>query len=292
MGKFVNLEGKQFGYLTVIKRAENSKDGHAQWLCRCRCGEERIILASSLTKGHTKSCGCYTREMAKTRTTKVYPGDRYGRLTVLERCGSKDNRAIFNCRCDCGNELIVLGKNLRNGNTKSCGCLVSDTARLLNERTKTIHGATKMGRPTRLYRIYVGMQTRCYNKNYHGYKNYGGRGITVCEEWMKGFSNFASWALSHGYADNLSIDRIDVNGNYEPSNCRWATQEQQSNNMTTNVFLECDGERMTVTQWARKLDIKPYIIYNRLRSGWGDERILTTPIKKRKGSTTKQNFSK
>lgn len=291
MGKFVNLEGEKFGYLTVIKRAENSKDGHVQWLCRCRCGEERVILANSLTRGHTKSCGCYTREMSKTRTTKIYPGDKYGRLTVLERCGSKDNNAIFKCRCDCGKEIVAVGKNLRNGNKKSCGCLNSDMAKLRVKQSRRANGATQMGKATRLYRIYTGMRTRCYNKNYHGYENYGGRGITVCDEWDT-FRPFYDWAMSHGYSDKLSIDRIDVNGNYCPENCRWATQEQQSNNMTTNVFLEYNGERMTVTQWARKLGIKPYVIYNRLRSGWNDEMILTTPIRKQKRSTTKQNFAK
>ena len=136
-------------------------------------------------------------------------GQRFGRLTVLERTELK-----WLCKCDCGNKKIVAGGHLVSGDTKSCGCL----------RIK--HGM----RNTRLYSIWHGMKERCYNTKHKFYKHYGGRGIKVCEEWKNDFQTFADWALSHGYADNLTIDRIDVNGNYEPSNCQWATNAEQQRN--------------------------------------------------------------
>lgn len=203
-------------------------------------------------------------------------GLRYGRLVVLELYGrhvspNGTKKTTWLCKCDCGKEIVVTSNDLRSGHTRSCGCLKVDT----NHEVPTTHGKHN----TRLYNIWANIKQRCNNPNATGYSTYGGRGISMCDEWSNSFEAFYEWAMANGYRDDLSIDRIDCNGNYEPENCRWATQKQQCNNLRKNRRLEYNGEVHTVSEWAEIVGIKPRTLHCRIfRYGWDIERAFTTKV--------------
>ena len=201
-------------------------------------------------------------------------GKTYGKLTVLEHCGyDKHYNKVYRCMCECGNGTITRGYALRQNKVKSCGCL----RKIKPKQTFTKHGL----RHHPLYTTWVNMRRRCNNINDCAYKNYGGRGIKVCEEWNTDFKCFYDWAMSNGYQDNLTIDRIDNDGNYEPSNCRWVDLFTQGSNKRNNHFITIDNETHTLFQWGRIYNIKPSLILCRIKRGWSEKDAITKPIKKK-----------
>ena len=200
-------------------------------------------------------------------------GMTFGRLNVLCRVEDKSypsgrHDIQYRCKCECGNEIIVLGIHLRSGHTKSCGCFRQDTSR----KTRTKHGKTD----TRLYVIWKNMKSRCLNPNHNDYHLYGGRGITICKEWLDSFDAFEKWSMENGYSDDLTLDRQDVNGNYQPGNCRWITQKAQCNNTRRNIKIDFNGETHTMKEWASILNINYGTLSSRIERGWTYERALST----------------
>lgn len=209
--------------------------------------------------------------------TGINVGDTFGDLTVIEILGKirpqTSNHWYYKVQCKCGTKNIVRGTVLKNGRSAKCRkCAIKRTP---NRRIQYKHGMTN----TRLFNIWQSMKERCNTPTSHAYKWYGGRGIKICDEWENDFMAFYNWAINNGYKEILSIDRIDVNGNYEPSNCRWATTKAQANNKRTNRFLTLNGETHTMAEWGIITGIKDYNIENRLNKyGWSVEKTLTTPV--------------
>lgn len=185
---------------------------------------------------------------------------------------------MWECKCDCGETTIVQSGNLRSGHTKSCGCFEIENKQKVSERMVVKHGNTN----TRLFHIWQSMLERCYC-NGNGFKNYGERGISVCEEW-RDFSNFKEWSLENGYVEDAprgvcTIDRIDVNGNYEPSNCRWVANKVQQNNRRNNFMVTYNGKTQSLKLWTEELGLPYRTILARLRHGkWSVDEAFNTPI--------------
>ena len=197
-------------------------------------------------------------------------GQKFGKLTVIERAeSSSTGKTRWLCECECGNRKIVLRDSLRRGKTISCGCnyFVSN-----KERNKT-HGLTG----TRLHRIWSSMKQRCNNPTAHSFELYGGRGITVCEEWQNSFDAFYEWSMANGYADNLTIDRIEGNGNYCPENCRWDTMQTQQNNRANNRKVIYKGKEYTLSKLAEELNISSATLAWRLNHGWNENELSIAP---------------
>lgn len=198
-------------------------------------------------------------------------GQRFGKWEVIRKAENPNGTsAMWLCRCDCGNENVVSGKDLRYGKSKSCGCL------------RVRHG----GERSRLYRIWHDMKTRCLNPNSHAYKDYGARGITICDEWCADFAAFRDWSVKNGYDETAprgryTLDREDNNGPYSPENCRWVTMKVQSNNRRSNHYITYRGETHTITEWAEAVGIPYPVLRNRITVfGWPLEKAFETPARK------------
>lgn len=283
MGKIKDLTGQKFGKLTALRRADVSKDGHYSWWCVCDCNPDREILVNGdyLRSGDTRSCGCLKDELIKDIT-----GQKFGRLTVLcreEKSHKTGSTYKWWCICECNpnKKILIDGKSLRGGATKSCGCLIKDSAIARN----TTHGMSN----TRIYGIWENMKARCTKPNCTAYKRYGGRGIQVCERWLT-FSNFKD-DMYESYLEHVAeygekqttLDRIDSNGNYCKENCRWATYSEQAKNVRCRT-LTYNGETHNIREWSEILGISIQTIFDRLYHGRSvEEALFKGKLKVRKG---------
>lgn len=207
-------------------------------------------------------------------------GQKFNRLKVVGKAGRDSRNCIlWRCKCDCGGETITTASHLRSGHTKSCGCLMRETSAINMHNLVYKNGCSQ----ERLYAVWSEMLLRCSNPSNKSYKHYGGRGIKVCNEWQD-YLAFKEWAYSHGYNENAkchecTIDRIDVNGNYCPENCRWATNAEQSVNKQDTVYVELNGERMALSQAAEKLRMNYGTLNSRINKlHWPVEKALSTPV--------------
>lgn len=222
-----DISGQKFGLLTVISFASGGKNSN--WLCKCECGRKRVLPMPNLKSGNTTSCGECVPFESPNFIDRV--GHRYGRLTVVYNIskaktikGKPQTRTNWYCLCDCGEYTTVESGNLNSGHTQSCGCLLIDNI--------TIHGCCAENQ--RLYCIWRGMMERCFNPESISYQYYGAKGRTVCPQWWD-VRNFFDWALSNGYEDNLTIERLSSFGNYEPNNCEWILLKWQNQNTTKSL---------------------------------------------------------
>lgn len=200
-------------------------------------------------------------------------GQKFGRLTVVKRVeNDKQGRAKWLCKCDCGNIQIIQASKLRNGHSKSCGCLRIDTL-TANAAKRHRHKLSN----TKLYQVWANMKDRCLNPNCKNYKNYGGNGIKICAEWLIS-DNFLEWAIANGYKEGLTIDRIDNNKGYSPDNCRWTTFAEQENNKSNNHFITYKDRKQTLQQWADELKISRNTLLARINRDWTIERALTEEV--------------
>lgn len=192
---------------------------------------------------------------------------QFGKLRVVRKVQNQNNKTMWECKCDCGNTTFVITANLTCNRVKSCGCL---------RKEKTIlRSTTHNQRHTNLYEVWKTMKQRCNNPNNKTYKNYGGRGISICKEWNDKFDCFYMWSIDNGYKQGLTIDRIDNNGDYCPENCRWTDRITQANNSRWNKHIIVNGKDDTLANWLRFYNLKYYKYYNRIKKGYTDQEALT-----------------
>lgn len=254
-----DLSGKRFGFQVVIDFAE-MRGKTPYWNVLCDCGSVRSVSGHTLMAGRSTRCrnNC---PASNPRTDET--GNVYHRLTVVESAGSTSSGdSMWLCRCECGTMTTVARGELRKGSTKSCGCLRSSQG-----------GDYK----TTEYRSWKEMKRRCYNPRNSQYHLYGGRGIAICDRWRKSFVNFLADMGTKPFPE-ATIDRFpDMNGNYDPGNCRWATKREQSQNSRKARMLTYNGETLCLREWSRRIGITHSTLIARLERGWTLERALSTP---------------
>ena len=261
-----NYIGRKFNRLTITKIL-----GHGYCEALCDCGNVKKYRTRVVVNGKTKSCGCYNKDVARAQYKDI-TGKRFGKLLVMYKTDKREKDTgiiMWHCKCDCGNECDISGKNLRLGRSKSCGC--------------TVGVRSGMSR-TRFYNIYRCMKARCYNKKDMSYGRYGNRGIDICDSWRENFLNFKAdmyesylgHVQEYGEKDT-TIDRIDVNGNYCKENCRWATLQEQVNNRRNTIHVYYGNQKYALGDLCRIVNKDYCLVYKRIKSGWNIFQALFTP---------------
>lgn len=198
---------------------------------------------------------------------------KFGRLKVLSYKGrNKQYDSLWECVCDCGKTKTVRSGALKSGHTKSCGCFRSEMV----SKSRTTHGLINDN--YKLYKVWIGIKQRCFNPKNKSFIDYGGRGIKICEEWKLSFESFHNWSISNGYSEGLSIDRVDNDGNYELSNCRWTTKKFQSRNRRNCVKIKYENKSLTASEWSDITGIPSKVLTQRIRRGWTPEKTITTKL--------------
>jgi hypothetical protein len=263
---------QQIERLTLLNRVSkfDGKRNRFYWECKCSCGTVFFTRENNIQSGATKSCGCLQIDIV-TKLDSLHVGQLIGRLTLLSHF-TKNNTSYWNCKCLCGNIVDVAQYNLKIHITQSCGCLQKEQ---VSQASKT-HGLSE----TRLYKIWAGIHKRCTNPNTSNFYLYGGRGITVCEEWND-FIPFKIWALNNGYQNNLTIERKDTNGNYNPKNCTWATRKEQANNRRNNIKISAFGETKNIRAWSQdnRCKVLEGTLRSRLKKGISIEEAFKNELK-------------
>lgn len=274
-----NPVGLRIGHLTILRELPykihpNGKTSR-QFECKCDCGNISYPIADDLRKaireGRSYSCGHCGRE---SKEYSVPQGTRFGRLTVINDLGRQGRNHYTYCKCDCGKEVRVPLYNLNSGKTSSCGCLAKENT---IKRSLT-HG---LAHKHPLYGVWKQMKERCCNPNHHAYKDYGGRGISVCKEWMSDFKAYFEWAISHGWKEGLTIDRINNDGNYTPQNCRFVPLVIQARNKRNNKEIIYKSKAWhSLAQFCEDNELDYATIQQRLYRGWSVERAIQNTKKK------------
>lgn len=268
-------KGMQVNYLTVIDDKRFHKDGdykQGYYLCECKCGNKTYINDHNITTGRIRDCGCGKYLLDQ------YIGKKYGNFEVINAYRKEHNGHIVimvDCKCVCGNIKTYRASRVKTFTSQSCGCLYK--YKRMNGRRYHYKSVDK-----RVGAIWGCMISRCYNENDTSYKNYGGRGIKVCNEWRDSALAFYNWAMANGYKDDLTIDRIDVNGNYCPENCRWISMTEQLRNTRRTIQYEFNGKNKTIAEIARELNISQFTLYSRIRGGMDIKEAIEKPIIKRR----------
>lgn len=265
MSNFIDLTGRTYGELFVIKHI-GTKSGNTRYLCRCLlCGKEFEIGYNAL-KIQTRCKECSFKH-----NTLDITGRRYGRLIAIRYDKTVRSRQHWLFKCDCGKERVLSKISVVNARTKSCGCLNIES-RFRHKMAYTLE-----------YKVWSSMISRTTDKNNHAADRYINRGITVCDEWRHSFEQFHK-DMGERPSGGYTLERIDNDGNYEPSNCRWATRMEQSNNKSSNRIIDFEGTSYTIANLARKLNIRYSMFFKRLKAGWTIEKIIKTPSMRTKKS--------
>ena len=255
---FKDLTGQRFGRLVVVRHYGKDKHRGLTWLCKCDCGNEKVTAGRSLRSGSTKSCGCLNNEKRQElheNNLIDLTGKKFDSLFVIKRAKTKNRKTYWECKCDCGKVINIRADRLVDGTAKSCGCYSSE---LLRKRVTT-HGLS--GTP--IYTLFENMKKRCYKKACKEYKNYGGRGITICDEWLANRTVFFDWALTHGWKVGLDIDRKDNDSGYYPENCTFTTRAANSAHRRNTRYYIIYGKCFTsIVDAAKEFNVsQPTISY-------------------------------